>query len=1071
MLFRDRSYILNDVRSLNKPTWIMDKKTVFIKTTKGEQDGSNLSSDLKRILSLIDNKSRADELAKRAPPSLRAGWMDFLGELVEAGYIRDKNATSAGPKIAVPKSSLLKMFSHKPAEEPELEELDYNSGYVAPAPSTAALEAQQKADEAARIRAEMEAAVAAAKIRASAEALAKAEAKARQQAENEAHAKALAQAEAASKAEYHAKKEAESAARAIAAAEAKAKQEATLRAQAEAKAKANQEAALRLQEQQEAARAKAKLEEAIRVRAEIEAAARAQQVAEAKAKQEMAARIKAEQEAAQAKAALEAAAKAKIEEAVRVRAEIEAAALAQRLAEENARREAEAVRLKAEQEIARVKAELEAAAKAKAEEEARVRAEIEAAALAQRQAEENARREAEAARLKAEENARREAEAARLRAEQEALRVKAELEAAKARAEAEAKVLAEALARQVAEEKARQEAEAARLKAEQAAAQLRAEQEVEARIRAEADIKAAEALARQHAAEAAVRREADELAIRAAELAALNRIAQESPPLASAPRSFEINLDGFLNEDAQDAAPAGHYVKKVAEDGARAKAKAEEVRSPAAEAKPTDEINSMHGVAAEMARLKSEAEAARRKLEEDARRHAEEKALAEEQSRAWEEAEQRAKVQAILEIEQSAQQSAMSQAKATPKPVVRKHRKPLPLGKITFTLIILAVIAVLVLPYVYPLQEYIAPLEQQLSARLKQPVHIGGMSATSLPPRLKLRNVTVGSAQEVKAGTINLNFDLLSLFSGVKAISNAEIEDVSIQGNQLDKLAVKFKMLGSDAQYPVRHLTLKSVKIVTDEIAMPVMNGIADMDAQGAFSRITLHSTDDKLSFDLQPNQGRWQLSVNLKASSLPIVPDVVFDDLSAKGDLGDGEVNFTEMDAHIYSGILLGKAKLSWSKGWQLQGSLEAKLFDLDKFFPKYHIEGEMYGEGNFSMTGAKLSQMDDAPHLDGSFSVKKGLINIDMAETARLMSRENLVGGRTRYDDLIGLVVLDNHVLHLRQLRIASGALSASGAFDVLPSNQISGNFNAEIKLRDGNNPLTLFGTLAEPKLRAGR
>jgi hypothetical protein len=246
---------------------------------------------------------------------------------------------------------------------------------------------------------------------------------------------------------------------------------------------------------------------------------------------------------------------------------------------------------------------------------------------------------------------------------------------------------------------------------------------------------------------------------------------------------------------------------------------------------------------------------------------------------------------------------------------------------------------------------------------------------------------------------------------------------------------------------------------------------MADMDARGAFSRIALHSADDKLSIDLQPNQGRWQLGVNLKAGSLPILPEVVFDDLSAKGDLSDGEVNFTEMDAHIYNGILLGEARLSWSKGWQLQGSLEAKLFDLNKFFPKYHIEGEMYGEGNFSMTGAKLSQMDDTPHLDGSFSVKKGLINVDMVETARLMSRENLVGGRTRYDDLISQVQLDNHVLHFHQLRIASGMLSATGAFDVSAGNQISGNFNAVIKLREGNNPLTLYGTLAEPKLRAGR
>jgi hypothetical protein len=47
----------------------------------------------------------------------------------------------------------------------------------------------------------------------------------------------------------------------------------------------------------------------------------------------------------------------------------------------------------------------------------------------------------------------------------------------------------------------------------------------------------------------------------------------------------------------------------------------------------------------------------------------------------------------------------------------------------------------------------------------------------------------------------------------------------------------------------------------------------------------------------------------------------------------------------------------------------------------------------------------------------------------------------------------------------------LNAGGSFDVSPGNQLSGNFNAEIKMRAGNNLLTLYGTLAEPKLRAGR
>jgi hypothetical protein len=68
-----------------------------------------------------------------------------------------------------------------------------------------------------------------------------------------------------------------------------------------------------------------------------------------------------------------------------------------------------------------------------------------------------------------------------------------------------------------------------------------------------------------------------------------------------------------------------------------------------------------------------------------------------------------------------------------------------------------------------------------------------------------------------------------------------------------------------------------------------------------------------------------------------------------------------------------------------------------------------------------------------------------------------------------MIGLVQLDNHVLHFRQLKIVSGMLSANGMFDVSTANQLSGNFNAEIKMRAGNNPLILYGTPVEPKLRA--
>ena len=1074
----------------------MDKKTVFIKTTKGEHESANLPSDLKRILSLIDNRSTVDELTKRAPPSMRDGLVNDFIELVAEGYIRDKNKPEpkivaprsappniaapkmASPKIATPKSPPPKMFT----SESESGDLDFNTKTPAAEHAAAEQAARKKAEAAARAHAELEAAMAEAKAKASAEAEARAQAIAKQEAEAAARVRA----------------EAEAAARVRAEAEAKAKHEAMIREQAEAKAKL--EAAIRLRTEQEAAQAKVAMEAAVRAKAEAavrarrEAEAQARQAAEAQVRKEAEeARLKAEQQAARIKAELEAAEKAKAEaeaarqkaeaEAARIKAELEAAraraeAEARALAEERARQEAEAARLKAiqEAEIARVKAEAEAKAKREAE-EARIRAEQEAAARAK-------------------------AEAERLKAEAEAARIRAELEAAKALAEAEAKLLAEARAKQVAEEQARQETE--RRIAEQEAAisrakdqeleamkaRLKAEQEAEiARVRVEEEAKAKreaekvrdkieqEAAARSRALqekEQAAKREAEEQAVQAALLAEQEADAHalKNTAVPAEESVFVINLDAFhkdgAEQESKDAVPVLDHAA-LAQAEAEVNARREAEQRAAAEAKVAAEMRSKQEAVAEMARLKEEAEAARRNAEEETRRQAEEQVMAEEQAKVWAEAEQRAQLQARVEAEQ---QASLIHAKAVQQQVTREHRKPLPWAKIVFGLVVMALLSVIVLPYVWPLQEYIAPLEQRLSAQLKQPVHIGGLKAASLPPTLQLQNVTVGAEKEVKVGSVVLNFDLIALLSQVKSIGNAELSDISIEGRQIEKQLKSLKALGGDANFPIRHISLQRMKIVTDEITLPVLSGIADTDAQGTFARVSIHSEDNKIGIDLQPEQGHWQLGVSLKESSLPMLSGYPFSDFSAKGEVGDGEVNFTELYGHIYGGILLGSAKLNWRKGWQLQGRLEAKTFELNKMFHQYGIDGDMFGEGTFSFAGAKLSQLGDAPHLEASFTVNRGTINgFDMVETARLLSRENMVGGRTHFEELTGTVLIENHTRRFRQIKIGSGMLQAGGSFDVSQGNQLSGSFNAEIKMRAGNNLLTLYGTLSEPKLRAGR
>ena len=85
----------------------MDTKIIFIKTSKGEDESNRitdyLSSDIKRAFYLIDNKSTVKELMKRAAPSLRESLEYMLQELINGGFIQDKDKVSCVANIVIPR--------------------------------------------------------------------------------------------------------------------------------------------------------------------------------------------------------------------------------------------------------------------------------------------------------------------------------------------------------------------------------------------------------------------------------------------------------------------------------------------------------------------------------------------------------------------------------------------------------------------------------------------------------------------------------------------------------------------------------------------------------------------------------------------------------------------------------------------------------------------------------------------------------------------------------------------------------------------------------------------------------
>ena len=1010
--------------------------------TKAEMDAAKARKELEAALLEVEGARAELEAAKVKT--------EILAKLeTEASSLREKEVAAkvqADAEEALRKAELER--SEARAERAKAEE----------SAAKAKEELEIARQETERARADLEAT----KVRA--EALAKREAEVSRLREEEAFAKAQADAVAAS---LKASQEAELA---------KAKAEVALaRAKTETEAKAKQDAEIvRRMAEEEVAKIRSDTEVARLIAAEEAELAKAKAEAEARAKQQAEiARHKAEEELVKTKAEAEAARLKALQETELAKAKAEA--------EERAKQQAEIARRKAEEEMAKARAETEAARLKMAQEAELAKAKVEFEA--------KAKQEDEAARRKAEEEvakARAEAELVRMHAAQEAKLAKRELEAALAKVEIEA------------EAKIKREAEAAHLKAEQEIARIKAETEVQVRqiIQEKEDTSSVfsdkypkhqenDSIAKQTGGnEEPVDAEhievPQDVAPFSIDLGAflLSESAQKATstptklpivhtrsPLPQSSDENGISLNEFhINIPSEEISDQAEQIAIAQEQ--TPVVKQEQVEPEMILAKTQQEIEDEARVLAEQAvqqkaeaaRILAEQEIARLKAEKEARE------MADEQAKVWAEAKQRANAQATMQIE--VEQEAQHPGKKLQTRVARIPRRPLPLGKIAASLLVFLIALIVAMPYVWPMQDYVAQLEKKLSEQLQQPVHIGRMKAALFPlPKLELQDISVGSTEELKASNVVLIFDIAAWFSEIRTIKSMEINDLALNADSFQKSLLWLQAAGSNPHYPVMRMVLARAHINSEELNAPPMNGNADWDAQGHFVHASLHSEGDKLEVELQQQLPRWKLTLHLRESNLPGLPGILFNELNLKGDAGEGETDFTQLDGQLYGGNLTGNARLSWQNGWQVQGRLNVKAMAMQKAFPQLGIEGDLDGDGSFLLNGAKLAELSNGPNLNGNFKLGKGIIGkIDLIKIPS--GGQGTSGGRTHFDELSGTLQVENDSQHLRQLEISTQIMKANGSVDVSPGGQLSGQLTINLKMRSGSSSVILSGTLAEPK-----
>ena len=501
-----------------------------------------------------------------------------------------------------------------------------------------------------------------------------------------------------------------------------------------------------------------------------------------------------------------------------------------------------------------------------------------------------------------------------------------------------------------------------------------------------------------------------------------------------------------------------------------------------AEAKRAAQFKAEQAAEAARAKAQQEAEARARAEQEEAARK-----LAADQAKAFAEAERRAQQQAETEAKtnerdprlQARRPKAAKAAKPPKEPRQRKPHRPLPLIKVGIALFVLAIGAIIALPYVWPyfwsMQNVVAEVEKELSGQLKQPVHIGSLSTVSLPsPRMDLQDVTVGSKQELTIRHVALHFNVLTLPASAKHIDKAELEDVTISAPSFGGVLPWLQAMGANEHYPLAHVAIHGVHFSGDAPPLPPIGGTMNFDADGKFAKASLSSSDGKITIALQQQEKQLQLDLSLSESSLPLLPKIQFASLEATGVVGDGMVNFSSVTGNMYGGILRGSATLAWKGGWQLQGRMSIGSMQMEKALPGLKVSGDMDGEASFSLSAEKLLQLASAPHLDGSLRIKDGSINsMDLVETARSGQR-TLSPGTTHFDQLIATLRTDPSGHHLKPLRISAGAMSMTGSADATPDGRLTGQLLVDLsKVRAGMGSLSLVvnGTVADPAWGIGK
>lgn len=388
-----------------------------------------------------------------------------------------------------------------------------------------------------------------------------------------------------------------------------------------------------------------------------------------------------------------------------------------------------------------------------------------------------------------------------------------------------------------------------------------------------------------------------------------------------------------------------------------------------------------------------------------------------------------------------------------------------------------AAVILMGLPFLIPMDHYIARVEQIASEKLGAPVAIGDIQIGFLPsPRLNISDIRVGENADLRAETVSVVPAIRSLFSDVKVISTIQIRKPLIQQSALEYLTAltAAEDESSPSRVEIRHVELREAQLEWPELRLPLLDADVALGENNAPESVKLKTDGDVLAIEFTPEGERQLIKVDAETWKLPLGPPFLLNQLRMEMTLADGRLELTRLHAKLYGGELNMQALMRWGRRWQLDGELKISKLAVSKptalISQKTKVSGQLFASGNFG------SSAKDAGHLLGNlkadiaFRVDSGVLyGVDLARAATLLLRQGQRGGETAFDELSGQLKLAGRKYQLKNLKVTSGLMLANGNVKIDADQRLDGVIDVELKrsISLAAIPLKVSGTLDNPSV----